>query len=149
MYYVTTRELIRSDFRTRSFYCVGLASGVRVREAEVLAERALSTGIAEIALAKVYNAEGRASEGAYTFTGNGVNYYESCGHLFLTEKWEALGRGFDWTEMGRMQIVKTCRYMLNILHELSNTVGAMYLQFEDVPPKQVRYYLKLQLVLQH
>jgi hypothetical protein len=83
-----------------SLIAVGLASGGRNREAESMAERVLTmdvsgfSGIAAMALAKVYSAEGRASEGASTFTGYGVEYYDSCGYLFLDSKMGGIGAKF-------------------------------------------------------
>jgi len=83
-----------------SLIAVGLASGGRYREAELLAERTLTmdasgvSGIAAMALAKVYSAEGRASEGASTFTGHGVDYYESCGYLFYDSQMGGIGAKF-------------------------------------------------------
>jgi len=83
-----------------SLIAKGLAIGGRLREAEQMADKSLSrdssfaSGVAAAALAHIYHAEGRASEGASTFTGHGVEYYEQCGYLFFNSKMGGAGAGF-------------------------------------------------------
>jgi len=59
-----------------------------------------SSGVAAWALAHVYDAEGRVSEGASTFTGHGVEYYESCGFLFFDARMGGLGSRFIMDRSG-------------------------------------------------
>jgi len=83
-----------------SMIAKGLAIGGRLREAEQMADKSLSrdssiaSGVAAAALAHIYHGEGRASEGASTFTGHGVEYYEQCGYLFFNSKMGWAGAGF-------------------------------------------------------
>jgi tetratricopeptide (TPR) repeat protein len=80
-----------------SLISLGLALGGRVREAEQLAEMAISrdktgsAGVAAWALSHIYDVEGRSSEGASTFTGHGVQYFEPCGFLFFDTRMNAAG----------------------------------------------------------
>lgn len=88
-----------------SLIATGFAIGGRIREAEQLAEKSLSrdasaSGVAAAALGNVYYAEGRASEGASTFTGHGVEYYESCGFMFFDSHMGALGSRFIMDRSG-------------------------------------------------
>lgn len=83
-----------------SLIAKGLAIGGRLREAEQIADKALSrdsqgsSGLAAASLAHIYNSEGRASEGASTFTGDGIEFYNACGYLFFDSKMGGLGAKF-------------------------------------------------------
>ena len=88
-----------------SLIASGFAIGGRTREAEQLADKSLSrdstaSGIAAAALAHIYYAEGRSSEGNSLFTGHGVEYYESCGFLFYDSQMSALGSRFSMDSSG-------------------------------------------------
>lgn len=83
-----------------SLISLGLAMGGRVREAEYLADLAISrdkggsAGLAAWALSHIYEYDGRSSEGASTFTGHGVEFFEPCGFLFFDARMSAIGAKF-------------------------------------------------------
>lgn len=83
-----------------SWIALGFAAGGRFAEAERIAERAIyqdakSCGaVGSWALAHVYDAEGRASEGISKLSGDGVKYYETAGLLFFDGRLASYGARF-------------------------------------------------------
>lgn len=102
----TGQTAIQGHALGTSLISLGLALGGRIREAEQLAELAISrdktgsAGVAAWALSHIYDAEGRSSEGTSTFTGHGVQYFEPCGFLFFDARMNAAGATYAIDKKG-------------------------------------------------
>ena len=123
-----------------SLVSLGLAVGYRFREAELLAEKAKNaerftltkgaSGIYSLALAHVYDGEGRVAEGVSLLKGfDGTQNYEGCSMLYYDCKMAALGARFALDRDGSsadnvgFRIYDT--YFQSILLEYSTKVSQM------------------------
>lgn len=100
------RTFLPAHSAASSLIAVGLAAKGHASKAELLAERSLSKnakacgGVASLALAHCYDAEGRVSEGYSLLAGDGAESYEGCGFLFFDARLAGYGAGFTLDREG-------------------------------------------------